>query len=176
MRAGTARKSSGSIELSKWRDANCPFPVNKCDIPHHKRFLEDFFQIFSFRKKWKKKKKNYFFFINFFILFLFVDIGSWGISTHHRYNTEANILHRGDGSNVYLSQGVLVTQPVAGTGQMRSVVCKDANCGASTASGADLLAPVALATAPDGSLYVGDFNLIRRISPGGNIATVLQLP
>ena len=38
-----------------------------------------------------------------------------------------------------------------------------------------LLAATALAAAPDGALYVGDFNMIRRITPAGLVETVAQL-
>lgn len=36
------------------------------------------------------------------------------------------------------------------------------------------MAPVALAVAADGSLFVGDYQLIRRIYVDGNITTVLD--
>ena len=40
---------------------------------------------------------------------------------------------------------------------------------------ANLLNVVSLATGPDGSLYIGDFNLIRKVSqPDGEIFTVFQ--
>ncbi|TWW55216.1 Teneurin-1, partial [Takifugu flavidus] len=38
-----------------------------------------------------------------------------------------------------------------------------------------LFAPVALASGPDGSLYVGDFNFIRRVHPDGYTRTILEL-
>src|SRR5699024_7576993 len=38
-----------------------------------------------------------------------------------------------------------------------------------------LLAPVSLASGPDGSLYIGDFNLVRRLKPDGSIFTVIEL-
>ena len=33
---------------------------------------------------------------------------------------------------------------------------------------------MSLASGPDGSLYVGDYNLIRKISPQGVVTTILQ--
>ncbi|OQV15708.1 Teneurin-m [Hypsibius exemplaris] len=104
------------------------------------------------------------------------DIGSWDISSHHRYNSEAGILHRGDGANFYFTQGIPTVRTAVGTGQIRPVLCPDSNCGAGPATAADLLAPVALAASPDGSLFIGDFNLIRRVKPDGSITTILQLP
>jgi hypothetical protein len=39
---------------------------------------------------------------------------------------------------------------------------------------ASLLAPVAIAVAADGSVFIGDFQLIRRFYPNGNISTVVD--
>ena len=41
---------------------------------------------------------------------------------------------------------------------------------------AKILNPVAMASAGDGSLYVGDFNLVRKVTPEGRVFTVLHLP
>lgn len=60
-----------------------------------------------------------------------------------------------------------------GTGQQRALACNGRCDGA--AIDAQLLTPVALTSGPDGSLYVGDFNLVRRITPDGKVHTVLQL-
>ncbi|GAV01016.1 hypothetical protein RvY_11793-2 [Ramazzottius varieornatus] len=100
-------------------------------------------------------------------------IGGWDLSIQHRYNAEG-VLHRGDGSSVYFSEGLLEVAPAVGSGQIRPVVCND-GCAAGLAKDIDLLAPIALATAPDGSLYVGDFNLIRKVKPDGALLNVLQL-
>jgi len=44
------------------------------------------------------------------------------------------------------------------------------------AAGNLLLSPLALASGRDGALYVGDYNYIRRLSPGrDDVATILQL-
>ena len=43
-----------------------------------------------------------------------------------------------------------------------------------SAASLSLLNVVSLATGPDGSVYVGDYNLIRRIHPGGGVETILQ--
>lgn len=54
----------------------------------------------------------------------------------------------------------------------RPLNCEDCN---GIAKDTRLLSPIALASGPDGSLYVGDFNLIRKLTPEGNVYTVLQL-
>ncbi len=54
------------------------------------------------------------------------------------------------------------------------------DCGAECESGGNalkqrLLAPKALSAAPDGSVYVADYNLVRRIKPDGEVSSVLKL-
>ena len=60
-----------------------------------------------------------------------------------------------------------------GDGHQRNLNC-DQNCNG-IATKQKLLAPVALASATDGSLYVGDFNMIRKISKDGSVRTLVQL-
>lgn len=59
-----------------------------------------------------------------------------------------------------------------GDGHQRPLEC--ANC-EGPALRQRVLAPVALAASADGSLYVGDFNLIRRIGTDGHVRTLLRL-
>lgn len=100
------------------------------------------------------------------------DIGGWGLDIHHHYNFHEGILQKGDGSTLHFKQYPRTVQVVMGTGSQRSLVCQ--NCDG-LAIDARLLTPVALASGPDGSIYVGDFNLVRRITPKGNVYTVLIL-
>ncbi|KAJ1524354.1 hypothetical protein ONE63_010856 [Megalurothrips usitatus] len=100
------------------------------------------------------------------------DIGGWGLHIHHHYNFHEGILQKGDGSTLHLKRYPRTIKVVVGTGLQRALQCEDCN---GVARDARLLTPVALASGPDGSLYVGDFNLIRRVTPDGNIYTVLQL-
>lgn len=60
-----------------------------------------------------------------------------------------------------------------GDGRQRSLECGTECTGA--ANKARLLAPVALAAAPDGSIFVGDFNLVRKINTDGTVRTVVKL-
>lgn len=60
-----------------------------------------------------------------------------------------------------------------GTGLKRAAV----NCGSDCdglAKKLDLLNIVSMTTSPDGSIYVGDFNLIRKIGTDGTVQTILQ--
>ncbi|XP_057340739.1 teneurin-a isoform X2 [Microplitis mediator] len=100
------------------------------------------------------------------------DVGGWGLDIHHHYNFHEGILQKGDGSTLHFKQYPRTVKVVMGTGLQRSLVCQ--NCDG-LAKDARLLTPVALASGPDGSIYVGDFNLVRRITPKGNVYTVLIL-
>ncbi|KAG8448011.1 hypothetical protein GDO86_015204 [Hymenochirus boettgeri] len=82
------------------------------------------------------------------------------------------ILHKGDGENLFISQQPPVITTLMGNGQQRSMSCS--NCNGQTQNN-KLFAPVAIATGPDGSIYVGDFNFVRRIYPSGNVASILEL-
>ena len=60
-----------------------------------------------------------------------------------------------------------------GTGERRKLSCENCN---GLAKDVMLLAPVALASGLDGSLYLGDYNFIRKLSPDHKeIATILEM-
>lgn len=114
------------------------------------------------------------------------DIGNqWNLNIHHRYNYRDSILQRGDGKNFNLKsdKARLVVQPVIGDGYQRQAICSYCD-GATTPSEQRLLRPQALVSGADGSLYVADYNLIRRVelaSSGSSqaerlVRTVLELP
>ncbi|KAJ3614554.1 hypothetical protein NHX12_018126 [Muraenolepis orangiensis] len=63
-------------------------------------------------------------------------------------------------------------RPYAGNGRRRSISCPSCN---GQAEGNKLLAPLALACGAEGSIFVGDFNYIRRIFPSGNVSSVMEL-
>ncbi|CAG2169498.1 unnamed protein product, partial [Oppiella nova] len=100
------------------------------------------------------------------------EIGGWNLNIHHRYNFHEGILQKGDGCNVYLKQKSKVMVTTMGDGQQRPLHCPYCN---GIAKNQRLLAPVSLASAPDGSTYVGDFNLVRRIKTDGSVQTVIEL-
>ena len=103
------------------------------------------------------------------------DIGGWDLNLHHRYNPQEGILYRGDGSNVFLRERPRLIFDLMGDGKRRNVDCDDASCHVGAVEQQRLLSPVALAAASDGSVYVGDYNLIRRIRPDRIVTTVLKL-
>ncbi|XP_045560112.1 teneurin-4 isoform X9 [Salmo salar] len=100
------------------------------------------------------------------------NLGGWSLDKHHALNIQSGILHMGNGENVFVSQQPPVISSVMGNGRHRSISCPSCN---GMADGNKLLAPVALACGSDGSLYVGDFNYVRRIFTTGNVTSVLEL-
>ncbi|XP_048512198.1 teneurin-m isoform X2 [Athalia rosae] len=100
------------------------------------------------------------------------EVGGWNLDIHHRYNFHEGILQKGDGSNIYLKHKPRVILTSMGDGHQRPLDCFDCD---GQASKQRLLAPVALAAAPDGSIFVGDFNLVRKILVDGTVKTVVRL-
>ncbi|XP_061733975.1 teneurin-4 isoform X5 [Nerophis ophidion] len=100
------------------------------------------------------------------------NLGGWTLDYHHALNLQSGILHMGNGENIFISQQPPVMGSVMGNGRRRSISCPSCN---GMADGNKLLAPVALACGWDGSLYVGDFNYVRRIYTTGNVTSVLEL-
>lgn len=100
------------------------------------------------------------------------NLGGWSINKHHVLNPQSGILHKGNGENMFISQQPPVISTVMGNGHQRSVSCSNCN---GLALNSKLFAPVALASGPDGSVYIGDFNYVRRIFPSGNSIGILEL-
>ncbi|XP_049938928.1 teneurin-m [Schistocerca serialis cubense] len=100
------------------------------------------------------------------------EVGGWNLDIHHRYNFHEGILQKGDGSNIYLKHKPRVILTTMGDGHQRPLDCFDCD---GQASKQRLLAPVALAAAADGSIFVGDFNLVRRILVDGTVRTLVRL-
>ncbi|XP_029785859.1 teneurin-1 isoform X2 [Suricata suricatta] len=100
------------------------------------------------------------------------NLGGWSLNKHHILNPQSGIIHKGNGENMFISQQPPVISTIMGNGHQRSVVCTNCN---GPAHNNKLFAPVALASGPDGSVYVGDFNFVRRIFPSGNSVSILEL-
>uniref|UniRef100_A0A8C2GJE7 Teneurin-3 n=1 Tax=Cyprinus carpio TaxID=7962 RepID=A0A8C2GJE7_CYPCA len=100
------------------------------------------------------------------------NMGGWTLDTHHILDVQNGILYKGNGENIFISQQPPVISTIMGNGRRRSISCPSCN---GQADGNKLLAPVALACGSDGSLFVGDFNYIRRIFPSGNVTSVMEL-
>ena len=96
------------------------------------------------------------------------NIGGWDLDIHHRYNFQEGILYKGDGTNIYLKDTPALIFTTMGDGSRRPVDCAQCDGGAALQR---LLSPFAIVSAPDGSLYLGDFNLMQ---PAWRIATTWQ--
>ncbi|XP_058052591.1 teneurin-1 [Ahaetulla prasina] len=100
------------------------------------------------------------------------NLGGWSLDKHHILNTQSGIVHKGNGENIFISQQPAVVSTVMGNGHQRSVSCTNCN---GPSHGSKLFAPVALASGTDGSIYIGDFNFVRRLLPSGNSISILEL-
>ncbi|XP_048400349.1 teneurin-1 isoform X3 [Stegostoma tigrinum] len=100
------------------------------------------------------------------------NLGGWSLDKHHVLNIQSGILHKGNGENQFISQQPPIITSIMGNGRQRSVACPNCN---SLAHDNKLYAPVAVACGPDGSVYIGDFNFVRRIFPSGNAINILEL-
>ncbi|TKS69408.1 Teneurin-3 [Collichthys lucidus] len=99
-------------------------------------------------------------------------MGGWTLDKHHILDLQNGILYKGNGENIFISQQPSVISSIMGNGRRRSISCPSCN---GQAEGNKLLAPLALACGADGSVFVGDFNYIRRIFPSGNVTSVMEL-
>ncbi|XP_076149042.1 teneurin-1-like isoform X1 [Alosa pseudoharengus] len=100
------------------------------------------------------------------------NLGGWSLDKHHVLNLQSGILHKGNGENLFISQQPPVITTVMGNGYYRTIPCMGCS---GPALQSKLFAPVALACGSDGSVYVGDFNFVRRILPSGHTYNILEL-
>ncbi|KAI1299285.1 Teneurin-m [Halotydeus destructor] len=102
------------------------------------------------------------------------ELGSWNLDIHHRYNYHQAVLQKGDGSIIYFRQQPrVVTTLIGQSGETRKLVCPSQECDG-PARASKLMSPISLTSGPDGSVYVGDGNLIRRITPEGYVFTIYK--
>ena len=85
----------------------------------------------------------------------------------------AGVFQKGDGSREDLTKHSLALSRLMGSGSQRDFQCEKSPCQGSAVNAA-LLNVVTITTGPDGSVYVGDYNLIRKIDPSGNVFTILH--
>ncbi|XP_064184438.1 teneurin-1-like isoform X1 [Anguilla rostrata] len=100
------------------------------------------------------------------------NLGGWSLDKHHSLNLQSGILHKGNGENVFISQQPPVITTAMGNGYYRTIPCPSCD---GPALDSKLFAPVAVACGPDGSVYIGDFNFVRRILPNGHTISILEL-
>ncbi|KAI6222346.1 Teneurin-1 [Aphelenchoides fujianensis] len=101
--------------------------------------------------------------------------GLWTLSVQHAYNPVHNILEMGDGKRVFLDEQPAIVRTILGGQQRRALQCAD--CSSQAAPNVALYAPLAVVSMPDGSLIIGDYNLIRRVSADrSRVDLLLELP
>ncbi len=91
------------------------------------------------------------------------------------FHTVSGLLHKGDGAWLDLRSLAPKANLEMGTGDKRAPGCTGDCLRVRPAASSPLLNVVSMASGPDGSLFVGDFNLIRRVFPDGRTKVVLDL-
>ena len=82
-------------------------------------------------------------------------------------------MHKGDGTNIYLKEKPKKIITILGNGKRRKSDCKGCD---GPPEDNRLLAPVALASGLDGSLYVGDYNFVRKLSASRqSVTSILEM-
>ncbi|EJW75156.1 hypothetical protein WUBG_13935, partial [Wuchereria bancrofti] len=99
-------------------------------------------------------------------------LGGWSLSVHHHYDIIHNVLEKGDGIKVFLDEAAPLLITVVGSDQQRPINCPFCDA---LANDARLFRPDALCVGSDGSLYIGDYNLIRRLTPNRMLVSLLEL-
>jgi hypothetical protein len=84
------------------------------------------------------------------------EIGSWNLDVHHRLNTQQGILHKGDGTTIYLKEIQKTTEIVAGQMKLK----RDIDCSDCQAEFAKFYSPYSLSISKDGLIFIADYNYI----------------
>ncbi|EGT52268.1 hypothetical protein CAEBREN_21863 [Caenorhabditis brenneri] len=97
----------------------------------------------------------------------------WTIDAHHHLDIVNNIVELGNGGYRLISESEPRVSTLAGIdGVKRDVECSKCDGRVESIS---LFRPTTVVYAQDGSLIIGDHNLIRRVAPNGQVTTILTL-
>ncbi|KJH48709.1 hypothetical protein DICVIV_05165 [Dictyocaulus viviparus] len=102
----------------------------------------------------------------------YLEGGAWSVNIHHYLDIVNGVIEMGNGGRRFIGNTMPLVELLAGTGRRRHLECQ--NC-SGIAKESNLFRPSTLAHGLDGSLYIGDHNLVRRLKPNGQIITVLSL-
>jgi len=106
------------------------------------------------------------------------EIGSWNIDVHHRLNPQQSILHKGDGTTVFLDD---IQRPrvevVAGQlGKKRAVDCSvGEQCGRYSNEAVKFYSLSSLSVNKDGIVFVADYNYVWMLNNSGAPERILEL-
>ena len=96
------------------------------------------------------------------------------VKFYHPLCNITGILQKGDGSIIEFTAYPRLLTHIVGSGRKRPFQC-GSNCEAQKAKTSDLMNVVSLTSGPDGSMYIGDYNLVRRVIPEtGETHTILE--
>lgn len=103
------------------------------------------------------------------------NVGGWTFNVHHKFNLQSNLLHKGDGTTMYLTDSPIQLSTVVGIrNQIRSIDCR--SCQENPSQTTTLFSPTSLTISHDGRIFIADLNFIWMYqSTTGLIKPVLEL-
>ena len=105
------------------------------------------------------------------------EFANWNLQIHHRLNLNDKIIQLGSGGAVDLQQDVYLREAFGKHGQIRTEpACQDSSKTGENCSNNLLKQPVSFTAGADGSLYIGDADLVRRLKPDGTSVVLFRLP
>ena len=100
------------------------------------------------------------------------EIGNWNIDVHHRLNTQQGILHKGDGTTIYLKEIQKNVEIVAGRiNSKRDLECSQC----SLDSGLKFFSPYSISINKDGLIFISDYNYVWMLNNSEPARRILEL-
>lgn len=105
------------------------------------------------------------------------EFSNWNLQIQHRLNLNDKIIQLGTGGTINLQQDVYLKETFGKYGEMRKeAACLDSTKITENCSNNLLKQPVSFAAGADGSLYIGDFDSIRRLRTDGTSSVIFKFP
>jgi hypothetical protein len=102
------------------------------------------------------------------------EIGNWNLDVHHRLNVQQGILHKGDGTTIYLKEIQKTVEVVAGQLKAkRDLDCLD--CDLASNESPKFYSPYSLSINRDGLIFVADYNFVWMLNSTEPAKRVLQM-
>jgi YD repeat-containing protein len=98
-------------------------------------------------------------------------VGAWSIGQHHSYDPVSRVLYKGDGSHRSLRYVSTVIDRFAGIAQAGSVGAHSGDGGPALSARMD--SPRSLAVGPDGAVFIGTRQGVRRVDADTNVITTV---